>query len=328
MWTLDELNEELPDIRARLQRHREALQASFVERDDVIDLMSLSACAQEPLLLVGAPGTAKSDLVRRFTDGLRLADGGLFEYMLTKFTEPSEILGPIDLDQLKEGRFIRRTRGKLPEASVVFLDEVFQSNSAILNSLLTVLNERVFHQDGQPLPVRMKVLFAASNGIPRAPELDALNDRFILKVQPASVQHAAFDRLIDAGIQAEGHRQQNTKPWASSDISLDDYLKLHRFMELQFAENDGASDREAWFPPDTFALFRRILRSLQVDDGVFISDRKAIKLYKLLRTQAVLRHGGVVEPTDLRLLAYIGNRSEELAAVHQRVHMLLDLPRP
>ena len=110
--------------------------------------MVVAAVAQEPLLLVGPPGTAKSDLVLKFKDALGLADEDYFEYMLTRFTEPSEIIGPIDISQLREGRYIRREQGKLPTARLGFLDEIFKSNSAILNILLTIINERKFYQDG------------------------------------------------------------------------------------------------------------------------------------------------------------------------------------
>ena len=133
MWTLDQLEPEIDDIRVRIQQHRRGLKEYFVARDEEIDLAILCACAQEPLLLVGPPGTAKSDLVVKLTESLGLGAGDYFEYMLTKFTEPSEILGPIDIALLKEGRYVRRTSGMLPDCRVAFLDEIFKSNSAILN---------------------------------------------------------------------------------------------------------------------------------------------------------------------------------------------------
>src|SRR5438046_10312965 len=159
----------------------------FVEKQDLIDLMLVAALAQEPLLLVGPPGTAKSDLVLKFKDGLGLADEDYFEYMLTRFTEPSEIIGPIDINELKAGAYIRRVEGKLPTAKLVFLDEIFKSNSAILNILLTIINERKFYQDGVPTPVPLRVLFAATNEIPEQAELAALKARFCLKAESRSV---------------------------------------------------------------------------------------------------------------------------------------------
>ncbi len=161
--------------------------------------MLAAAVAQEPLLLVGPPGTAKSDLVLKFKDALGIADDDYFEYMLTRFTEPSEIIGPIDINQLRDGRYIRREQGKLPTARLAFLDEIFKSNSAILNILLTIINERKFYQDGVPEPVRLCVLFAATNEIPEQGELAALKDRFVLKAVSNPVQENHFEELIDMG---------------------------------------------------------------------------------------------------------------------------------
>src|SRR5579885_3096324 len=131
--TLADLQAEAEDLRKRINRFRTSLGRFFVAKQEIIDLMVVAAVAQEPLLLVGPPGTAKSDLVLKFKDALGLADEDYFEYMLTRFTEPSEVLGPIDIGKLREGRYIRREQGKLPTARLAFLDEIFKSNSAILN---------------------------------------------------------------------------------------------------------------------------------------------------------------------------------------------------
>src|SRR5438552_17261130 len=146
-WTLEDLQEEADDLRKRINRFRTSLGRFFVAKQELIDLMVIAAVAQEPLLLIGPPGTAKSDLVVKFKDALGVGEDDYFEYMLTRFTEPSEIVGPIDIAQLREGRYIRREHGKLPTARLAFLDEIFKSNSAILNILLTIINERKFYQD-------------------------------------------------------------------------------------------------------------------------------------------------------------------------------------
>src|SRR5438128_4940157 len=196
-WTFQELQQEAEDLRARLNRFRKSLGRFFVAKQELIDLMLVAALAQEPLLLVGPPGTAKSDLVLKFKDALGLADEDYFEYMLTRFTEPSEVIGPIDISQLREGRYVRREQGKLPTARLAFLDEIFKSNSAILNILLTIINERKFYQDGLPQPVNLRVMFAATNEVPEQGELAALKDRFVLKVESRSVQDEFFTELVD-----------------------------------------------------------------------------------------------------------------------------------
>src|SRR5881409_756214 len=212
-WQFSELQAEAEAVRQRLQRFRTSLGRFFVQKQELIDLMVVAAVAQEPLLLVGPPGTAKSDIVLKFKDALGLADEDYFEYMLTRFTEPSEIIGPIDINLLREGRYVRREKGKLPTARLAFLDEIFKSNSAILNILLTIINERKFYQDGVPQPVRLRALFAATNEVPEQGELAALKDRFVLKAQSRSVQEEHFEELIDAGLQTEVNRNLNQKPW-------------------------------------------------------------------------------------------------------------------
>src|SRR5689334_25001613 len=223
-WTLEALQAEAEELRARLNRFRKSLGRFFVDKQELIDLMLVAAVAGEPLLLVGPPGTAKSDLVLKFKDALGLGEDDYFEYMLTRFTEPSEVIGPIDINELREGRYIRREQGKLPTARLAFLDEIFKSNSAILNILLTIVNEKKFYQDGVPQPVNLRVLFAATNEVPEQGELAALKDRFVLKAQSRSVQDEHFEALIDAGVQTEVNRALNQKPWCEGHCTLTDLL--------------------------------------------------------------------------------------------------------
>src|SRR3954453_9018396 len=248
------LQEEAEALRTRLNRLRTSLGRFFVQKQELIDLMVVAAVAQEPLLLVGPPGTAKSDLVLKFKDALGLAHEDYFEYMLTRFTEPSEVIGPIDINQLREGRYIRREQGKLPTARLAFLDEIFKSNSAILNILLTIVNERKFYQDGAPQPVRLRVLFAAANEVPEQGELAALKDRFVLKAESRSVQDDHFEELIDAGMQAEVYRSLEQKPWVEGHCTLEDLLKANRYLTYLFGRRqrvgrgEEQGDRQTFFP--------------------------------------------------------------------------------
>src|SRR5438270_8461551 len=252
--TLADLQEQADEVRTRLNRFRTSLGRFFVAKQDVIDLMTVAAVAQEPLLIVGPPGTAKSDLVLKFKDALGLTEGDYFEYMLTRFTEPSEIVGPIDINLLREGRYVRREQGKLPTARLAFLDEIFKSNSAILNILLTIINERKFYQDGQPQPVNLRVLFAATNEVPEQTELAALKDRFPLKVESRPVQDEHFTGLIDAGVQSEVYKNLSQRPWAEGHCSLDDLLMANRYLTHLFARRHAdaggevVTDRALFFP--------------------------------------------------------------------------------
>src|SRR3954470_3628220 len=310
--TLQELQGEAEEVRRRIDRFRASLGRFLVAKQELIDLMLVAAIAQEPLLLVGPPGTAKSDLVLKFKDALGLDDADYFEYMLTRFTEPSEIIGPIDINQLREGRYYRREQGKLPTARLAFLDEIFKSNSAILNILLTIINEKKFYQDAAPQPVPLRVLFAATNEIPEQGELAALKDRFVLKIESRSVADEHFQELIDAGLQNEAYRSLNQKPWVEGHCTLDDFVKANRYLTLLFSRKQGdgrgedQNDRHLFFPDEVFREFQRLVKTLMREDRIFISDRKLVKLYKLFRVRAWLFSGGTVSLDDLRLLAYLG----------------------
>jgi MoxR-like ATPase len=328
-WAFDELQAEAEGLRQRLNRFRTSLGRFFVDKQELIDLLLVAAVAQEPLLLVGPPGTAKSDLILKFKDALGVADDDYFEYMLTRFTEPSEIIGPIDINELRDGRYIRREAGKLPTARIAFLDEIFKSNSAILNILLTIINERKFYQDGKPQPVRLRVLFAATNEVPAQGELSALKDRFVLKAESRSVQDAHFTELIDAGLQAEVYRSLHQKPWQEGHCTLTDILKANRYLTYLFGRrspagrHDEQNDRQTFFPADVFREFQRLVKTLMREDRVFISDRKLVKLYKLLRVRAWLFSGGTVSRDDLGLLAYLGESLQEIALLRDKVPNLL-----
>jgi MoxR-like ATPase len=327
--TLEELQDEAEGLRAKLNNFRKSLGRFFVDKQNLIDLMVVAAVAQEPLLLVGPPGTAKSDLVIKFKDAIGITDEEYFEYMLTRFTEPSEIVGPIDIAQLREGRYIRREQGKLPTARLAFLDEIFKSNSAILNILLTIINEKKFYQDGQPQPVKLRVLFAATNEIPEQAELAALKDRFALKAESLSVQENKFTELIDAGISGEVTKSLNQKPWAEGHANLEDLLKANRYLTLTFARKhrtgrgEEQNDRQVYFPNEVFAEFQRLIKTLVREQRIFISDRKLVKLYKLFRVRSWLFTGGAVTRDDLRLLTYLGETHQEIEMLRDKVPQLL-----
>ncbi len=327
--SLTDLQDEAEDIRKRITRLRTSLSRFFVNKQEIIDLMCVAAVAQEPLLIVGPPGTAKSDLVLKFKDAIGVKEEDYFEYMLTRFTEPSEIIGAIDIKELRDGRYIRRKEGKLPTATLVFLDEIFKSNSAILNILLTIINEKKFYQEGKPEAVPLRVLFAATNEIPEQGELAALKDRFVLKVMSRPVQDDHFQELIDAGLRGEAYKGLNQKPWAEGHASLDDFLKANRYLTHLFSKvqpdvnGDEQNDRTRFFPADVFREYQRVVKTLIREDKIFISDRKLVKLYKLLRVRAWLFGGGTVTRDDLRLLAYLGETIGEIERLREKVPQLL-----
>lgn len=182
----------------KLREAMHHLENRFQEREELIRVLLLAMMSGESLLLVGPPGSAKSQLAR--AAAALLGTSRSFDYLLTRFTSPDELFGPVSLQQLKQDRYIRQTRGYLPDAEVAFLDEIFKASSAILNSLLTLLNERRFHNGAEAQPVPLLTLIAASNELPEEQEgLAALYDRFLFRYETRYLQQiASFERMFQA----------------------------------------------------------------------------------------------------------------------------------
>src|SRR5438132_151940 len=188
---------EIEETVARLRREViDVIKRRFVGRDEVVDLTAVPVVAGEHLFLYGPPGTAKSARVRQFASAVR---GRYFEYLLTRFSEPNEVFGPVDLVKLRGGTVATVTTGMLPEAEFAFLDELFNANSAILNNLLTVLNERVYRRGAETHRLPLVSAFAASNRLPEDDALQALFDRFLLRCKVDSLARPQLPALLAAG---------------------------------------------------------------------------------------------------------------------------------
>lgn len=172
------------------------LEARFLEREELIRLALLGVMSGENLLLVGPPGTAKSQFARALSD--LFGGAGWFEYLLTRFTTPDEVFGPVSLQELKKDRYVRQTEGYLPTAHFAFLDEIFKSGSSILNALLSLLNERIFYNGREKTSSPLLSLIAASNEIPEDDEgLSALYDRFLIRYEVGPLQHmSSYERMF------------------------------------------------------------------------------------------------------------------------------------
>ena len=173
---------------AKFQALATALKGQFIDRDDIIDAMLAALASGNHVLLLGEPGTGKSALVNALNKSI--SGASMFSWLLTKASPPEELLGPLSLKALENDEFKRITTGKLPEAHIAFLDEIWKANSTILNALLGILNERVFYNGPTPTTVPLLAAFGASNEYPTDTELAALWDRFLVKFW--------IDRLSDA----------------------------------------------------------------------------------------------------------------------------------
>lgn len=178
------------------------LEKRFLEREELIRLIMLGVYSGENVLLLGPPGTAKSGLARAigdlFVDDKKQAFKAVrFDYLLTKFTTPDEMFGPVSLQQLKQDRYIRQTDGYLPASQFAFLDEIFKANSAILNALLSILNERLFFNGKEKQNVPLLFLMAASNELPEENEqLEALYDRFLIRYEVGYLKNVSSYELM------------------------------------------------------------------------------------------------------------------------------------
>lgn len=284
----------IEDILAPMKR-------AFVGKDEIIDLLGVCLVAGENLFLLGPPGTAKSALVH---DLGRRIDGQVFDYLLTRFTEPNELFGPFDIRKLREGELLTNTEGMLPEAALVFLDELLNANSAILNSLLTVLNERVFRRGKETRPLPTLMVIGASNRLPEDDALGALFDRFLTRVRCDNVPAEKLAEVLEAGWQLDLRRVVPEKR-----MSVDDLRRLHGLL----GEVDLAPLR---------TVFGEAVRRLR-HAGVAVSDRRAVKLQRLAAASSLVCGRLEALPADLWILRYIWDTEEQQEVIATIVDELL-----
>jgi MoxR-like ATPase len=260
----------------QINQLRASLMAQFPERKDVIDGSLAAVLAGEHVLLIGPPGTAKSALVRCLA---QVFGGSYFERLLTKFSTPEELFGPISLQALAQDRFVRITAGKLPEAEFAFVDEIFKSNSAVLNALLSIVNERMFHNGDVPVCCPLVSLFAASNELPEGKELEALFDRFLLRFDVGYLLVAANLRGVLVG----------PEPAIPATLTMD---------ELRRAQGEVTAVKVTDDTVDALLAIRDACRG----EGVTASDRRWKKSLGIVRASAWLAGEKKTCPEDLAIL--------------------------
>ena len=207
--------------RQKVREVGRALDERFLDKEELVRLLLVTLVAGEHMLIVGPPGTAKSALVRHLA---RLVDARYFEYLLTRFSEPNELFGPVDIKAFREGTYVRRVEAMLPDAEIVFLDEIFKSNSAILNSLLSILNERRFftgsatHPGAAVLAVRRDQRGpqrrGAGGGVRSLPGPRAVGEPGQLPLpRPGRARPARRDRSAGRGAIAGAATAHRTRRW-------------------------------------------------------------------------------------------------------------------
>ncbi len=267
----------------RFQALEREMCGHLLGHDEAVRIACVALLARQHLVLLGPPGSGKSYLMELLAERIAPATGGglsTFIYLMTRQTKPDELFGAVSVQGLKQDQYRRITTGRLPDVELAFLDEIFKSNSAILNSLLTVMNERKFDNGGLRQTVPLISLFGASNEMPQGEDLSALWDRFLLRSIMDYVDAPTFRKIL---------RLPSTRTAPSVTLQHTDLILLQ-----QAAASLPVPDSLL----DTFDQLRTDL----TNRGIVASDRRWRQLLGLLRANALLEGRGVVEEDDLIIL--------------------------
>ena len=266
----------------------------FVERDELIKLMELAIVTGTNLLMLGPPGTAKSAITYELCG--RIENANYFQWMLNKTSDPSEILGPFSVKEMENDKFMRITTGKLPEAHIAFMDEVFKSNAPTLNALLTIMNEHIFYNDGKPVEVPLISMFGASNEPPEDESLDAMYDRFIFRMNVQYIHDAANKKRM--------HSNYVDNRAGLLNLVNKTTITLEEVQALQ------AAAKAVKVPKDIINKFIRLISDLD-RQAVHISDRRQNECFKVMQGSAVLAGRNSVTLDDFKSLVYVLWEKEE-----------------
>lgn len=253
----------------------------FIGRQQLAELIILAAIAKEHLLVIGPPGTAKSAVVRRMA---RIMDGNYFEYLLGRFTEPSELFGTVNLKKLREGSVETDTQGMLPEAEIAFLDEVFLGSTAILNTLLGILNERKFRRGHTQIDCPLKICIGASNSLPEDEGLAAFADRFLIRLFIEPIADSFIEDLLVGG-------------WQAEFTHVNSVLSLNELSEMSEHLKNVKLDHIIPFFADAIRLLRQ--------SGIVLTDRRVVKTLKLIAAAALVNGRLEAQKQDIWPLFYV-----------------------
>jgi len=277
------MNKMMDKARDWVQKNAIDFGSFFKERDAEINGSLLALLSGEHVLLLGPPGTAKTLLANKICETIE--GGNFFHYLLTRFSTPEEVFGPLSLKALERDEFSRRVEGYLPTAHIALLDEIFKANSSILNSLLTVLNERKYHNGKEVMDVPLFSVFGASNELPEEDEnLEALYDRFLFRFRVDYIQHEEnLERLIF----------ENTEDFVPSTK-----LNIEEMREIQERARNLPVD------PEVRTIVKGLRRELK-NSNIFVSDRRWKKIVNVLRVASAVNGHSSVNRMTVVLLQHV-----------------------
>ena len=282
------------------------------EKEAEISLSLLAALAGESIILLGPPGVAKSMVARQLKNAFR--DAHSFEYLMSRFSTPDEIFGPVSIQKLKTSdTYERAVDGYLPTADVVFLDEIWKAGPAIQNTLLTVINEKIFRNGNREMHLPLKLLVAASNELPAKGEgLEALWDRFVIRIEsrPIKMEKNFRAMLLEVKssleVKSEERRVKNSTDLFEDTISDEQIGADVSISPAEYAEWSQAIDKIGVKEEvlDAISRIRKALRAVNVDEAaerrnIYVSDRRWKNIVRLLRTSAFMQDREEVDICDL-----------------------------
>jgi MoxR-like ATPase len=296
--------------RQRLLEVEKTINQLVIGHEEMVQAIILAAIAGEHAIIIGPPGTAKSYAVKLFA---KLVNANFYQYLLTKFTSFDEIFGTIDITALTKGEF-RRNWSRIVSSEFVFLDEIFKANSAILNALLSLLQERVIYDpmSGTPVETKLHTAVGASNETPEDPELQALYDRFAIRV---FISYLEDDKMFLNAIQARWMQNNDLKPVAS----MSDIKTLHQFAIslINMKIKDLGHEIYKLYHVNVIPLIKS-LRS----KGVIVSDRTIIEKLPKLYTAYLALYGITLDnvmSATYELIQYLARNREELQSIKKAI---------
>ena len=295
------------NIHERTKKILVELNKDIYEKEEVIALTFLSAIAGESIFLLGAPGVAKSLIARRLK--FAFENGKSFEYLMNRFSTPDEIFGPVSITKLKADKYERLTEKYLPTSNVIFLDEIWKAGPSIQNSLLTILNEKIFRNGDKEEKVDIRAILSASNELPEQNQgLEALWDRFLIRYLVGGIENIqSFNEMI-------------TKPLNGFKDNVNKELKIKDDEYRKWTEEIGTIQ----MPNEVLNVInviRRYLDNIRDEDKqIYVSDRRWRKIVRILRTSAFLNNRKNVDLMDCFLIAHcIWNKPEQFENVKEIV---------
>ena len=280
------------------------------EKETEISLSLLAALAGESIILLGPPGVAKSMVARQLKTAFREAQS--FEYLMSRFSTPDEIFGPVSIQKLKTSdTYERAVEGYLPTADVVFLDEIWKAGPAIQNTLLTVINEKIFRNGNREMHLPLKLLVAASNELPAKGEgLEALWDRFVIRIESRPIKLEKNFRAMLLEVKSEEQRASEVKSEEQrvkkQSSAAEGKANSNAITAEEYAEWTERIDKIGVKIEvlDAISAIRKSLRAVNVDEAaerrnIYVSDRRWKNIVRLLRTSAFMQDREEVDICDL-----------------------------